>query len=249
MQEEVLDDLEGLFGEVRVNHGGPNRPAVEWTCEGHPPLRVKVSKSSSTDLMAHFVWQSSMTLASLLAGERLEQVNVSDKTTVLELGAGSALPSIVCDTILGAKQVVATDYPDPDVLAAMEENARTNKCQSLKVLGYDWAQDPSWLLDQVGGKFDVILCADTLWMRQYHSLLRHALQGLVRDDQTQVVFAYMDHDHDGNVARSFFEEMRGILSVISEQHIDWRSPELQESQQRENTDYGDVHIKVCTRAS
>jgi nicotinamide N-methyltransferase len=40
---------------------------------------------------------------------------------VLELGAGSGLPSLVC-AINGAKQVVVTDYPDADLV----ENLRYN---------------------------------------------------------------------------------------------------------------------------
>lgn len=41
--------------------------------------------------------------------------------TVLELGAGAGLPSLVC-AINGAKQVVLTDYPDADLV----ENLRYN---------------------------------------------------------------------------------------------------------------------------
>jgi nicotinamide N-methyltransferase len=41
--------------------------------------------------------------------------------TVLELGAGGGLPSLVC-ALNGAAQVVVTDYPDADLI----ENLRYN---------------------------------------------------------------------------------------------------------------------------
>jgi nicotinamide N-methyltransferase len=41
--------------------------------------------------------------------------------TVLELGAGGGLPSLVC-AINGASQVVVTDYPDAELI----ENLRYN---------------------------------------------------------------------------------------------------------------------------
>lgn len=47
---------------------------------------------------------------------------VKDRT-VLELGAGAGLPSIVAAT-LGARRVVLTDYPDPDLVETMWRNVR-----------------------------------------------------------------------------------------------------------------------------
>ena len=41
--------------------------------------------------------------------------------SVLELGAGAGLPSLVC-SVTGATQVVVTDYPDADLV----ENLRYN---------------------------------------------------------------------------------------------------------------------------
>jgi nicotinamide N-methyltransferase len=48
--------------------------------------------------------------------------------TVLELGAGAGLPSLVC-ALNGAARVVITDYPDADLI----ENLRYNidHCDSL----------------------------------------------------------------------------------------------------------------------
>lgn len=41
--------------------------------------------------------------------------------TVLELGAGGGLPSLVC-ALNGASQVVVTDYPDADLIENLHYN-------------------------------------------------------------------------------------------------------------------------------
>ena len=45
---------------------------------------------------------------------------MKDKT-VLELGAGAGLPSLVC-ALNGASQTVVTDYPDPELVENLQYN-------------------------------------------------------------------------------------------------------------------------------
>jgi EEF1A N-terminal glycine/lysine methyltransferase len=45
--------------------------------------------------------------------------------TVLELGAGAALPGLIA-AINGAKKTVVTDYPDRDLIENIEYNVKTN---------------------------------------------------------------------------------------------------------------------------
>jgi nicotinamide N-methyltransferase len=42
---------------------------------------------------------------------------------VLELGAGAGLPSLV-SAINGARKVIVTDYPDPDLIENLKHNIR-----------------------------------------------------------------------------------------------------------------------------
>ena len=56
--------------------------------------------------------------------------------SVLELGAGAAVPSLVA-ALNGARIVVATDYPDRDLVANMEANAARNvRTNNIHVRGY-----------------------------------------------------------------------------------------------------------------
>jgi len=70
--------------------------------------------------------------------------------TILELGAGGALPGIAA-TLLGAKKVVLTDYPDHDLLrniaVNVDENVPPRLRANVDVQGYIWGTDPRKLLE------------------------------------------------------------------------------------------------------
>lgn len=71
---------------------------------------------------------------------------------VLELGAGSALPSLLLSTISPPPLlIVATDYPDEGIISNLNANAKRNEALvmegcTLLTRGYDWAADPEPLL-------------------------------------------------------------------------------------------------------
>ena len=239
-----------LFGEERVNHGGPSAPPVIWKFGDKISISVSVSNSSSTDLMAHHVWQSSMTLSTMLANRELTPlVDIGKETSVVELGAGAALPSLVCDLVLNARRTIATDYPDPNVLLAMQKNAARNNCSSnLKIVGFGWGEHPQSILDEVNGQIDVLIAADTLWIEKYHSILVQSILDLA-NEHTLVLLAFMHHDHDGSTAQKFLNLLKASgFTLKHEEARDWRrSAANQES--RSKLEYGDVLIKVFQRSS
>lgn len=91
--------------------------------------------------------------------------------TVLELGAGAGLPSLVACK-LGARRVVVTDYPAAGVLENLRELLADNGVtESLcEVRPHVWGEDVSPLLSLLPptlsgseGRFDVLLLAELLW--------------------------------------------------------------------------------------
>lgn len=66
---------------------------------------------------AHHLWNGSRVISEYFEANPAQ---VSDKT-VLELGAGAGLPSLV-SAVLGARRVVMTDYPDVDIVQTMWRN-------------------------------------------------------------------------------------------------------------------------------
>lgn len=72
--------------------------------------------------------------------------------TVIELGAGCALPSLLMATLPQPPAiVVVTDYPDDTILGNLEANVNRNWSHyqsgcSVRYFGYEWGKDVGPLL-------------------------------------------------------------------------------------------------------
>ncbi|KAJ3322913.1 hypothetical protein HDV06_002572 [Boothiomyces sp. JEL0866] len=162
MPLEDLDVFESglstLFNEPEVNYGDvgetvtvqlPNEPKISLMLPDVEPSNVK--------LFAHHVWKGSVLLSKILQNR-----DIGGK--VLELGAGCGLPSIVLAR--RGIQVVSSDYPDPDIIAKLNQNVKNNNVE-IKVIGHIWGVRN----DELQGKFDYIIMSDTLWMTHQHDNL------------------------------------------------------------------------------
>jgi EEF1A N-terminal glycine/lysine methyltransferase len=99
---------------------------------------------------------------------------------ILELGAGAGLPSVVIAKTYEDVAVVASDYPDEELIAALEANVQRNRVAGCCwVVPYAWGNDPSVLFSSSNLQpsypagpegFDVVLAADTLWNPDLHEL-------------------------------------------------------------------------------
>jgi nicotinamide N-methyltransferase len=102
--------------------------------------------------------------------------------TVLELGAGAGLPSLVC-ALNGASQVVVTDYPDADLIDNLRYNI--DHCGLLSspprivAEGYLWGAPIEDLTKHLPGKqdgYDVLILADLLFNHSEHAKLIQTVQ-------------------------------------------------------------------------
>lgn len=126
-----------------------------------------------TPFEAHYLWNGARIVSRLF---ELDPARVRDKT-VLEIGAASGLPSLVCGS-LGAKRVVVTDFPDIDLIQVMQKNVDglEESVEGAKgrvlVKGYTWGADVSPLVEEMGdawnGGFDVLILADLLFKHSEH---------------------------------------------------------------------------------
>ena len=125
-------------------------------------------------LWGHHLWNAGRLISTYI--ER--NPALIHKKTILELGAGAGLPSLVCG-VLGAKKVVVTDYPDPDLVAnlwtnieGLEMKGNVDGGATIVAEGYCWGADASTLLGHVGGPgFDVLILADLLFNHSEHAKL------------------------------------------------------------------------------
>jgi predicted nicotinamide N-methyase len=95
-------------------------------------------------LHAGSVWNGAVRLAQLLESGKLCLAG----RTVLELGAGAALPSLVLlaqpQSVLPAALVIS-DYDDPAIVEAMSDNVASNRhllcADRCRVVGHTWGHD------------------------------------------------------------------------------------------------------------
>ncbi|WFD34523.1 nicotinamide N-methyltransferase [Malassezia cuniculi] len=155
--------------------------------EHGPSIPVTVPPAAIYSLFVHRQWRAGMLLADAIFSGAVE---VKDKC-VVELGAGTALPSITA-ALCGAKRVVATDYDNEEVVAAMRHNVKRgiegkSACPIIAT-GQTWGHNCDDLLDHApSGKFDAVLLADCMWDQFAHAdLLKTVVSVLSRDRSARV---------------------------------------------------------------
>jgi predicted nicotinamide N-methyase len=156
------------------------------------------------------LWPSSIALAKHLLREK----DLSDKK-ILELGCGTALPSIVAGH--AGAEVVATDYFE-DALAFASANAELNNVHNIRFQLADWRRFDGHL-----GNFDLVVGADILYERKLHKYLEEVLAAAVSDDGRIVVA-----DPCRPAAIDFMAHLEGTGWSIemSEQHLPGMKTEL-----------------------
>jgi nicotinamide N-methyltransferase len=128
-------------------------------------------------LWGHHLWNAGRIISTYFEKNR----SLVAGKTVLELGAGAGLPSLV-SAILGASKVVVTDYPDVDLIQNLQYNI--DHCPLLPkegavvAHGYLWGAPPEEILEYlpsqtngVAAGFDVLILADLLFNHSEHAKL------------------------------------------------------------------------------
>ena len=134
-------------------------------------------------MKGHLLWNAGRVTAQYL--EENAQDLVKDKC-VLELGAGAGLPSLVC-ALNGAKRIVVTDYPEPELIENLQYNidhseALTDK-KVILVEGYLWGNSSDKLRGHLCGHpsgFDLLILADILFNHSEHEKLVASLQSTLK---------------------------------------------------------------------
>ena len=116
--------------------------------------------------------------------------------TVLELGAGAGLPSLVC-ALNGAKRVVVTDYPDAELIDNLRYNI--DHCEQLAppaeivAEGYLWGAPIQDIIQHLPGMdeaFDVLILADLLFNHSEHAKLVKTVQLMLKKSQDSKAYVF-----------------------------------------------------------
>ncbi|SCW00610.1 LAFE_0C07998g1_1 [Lachancea fermentati] len=167
---------------------------------------VKLRLVGSSPLWGHLLWN-----AGIYTSKHLDKHPelVKDKF-VLELGAAGALPSLISG-LIGARKCVATDYPDPDLLANIQYNVNEQlyagkelpqegkdleaelEKRNVVVEGYIWGNEFDPILAHLpkkSDKFDLIILSDLVFNHTEHEkLLKTTKELLAENGKALVVFS------------------------------------------------------------
>ncbi|KAJ6444173.1 nicotinamide N-methyltransferase [Purpureocillium lavendulum] len=216
------DDVTNQHGDAehRLMYASPHLP--------RPLLLDLADPEGETDrrLFSHYLWNASLLLAELVERDTLG-VEDADRPSdngaaaaggggglgegvsfdvrgkaVVELGAGTALPSMMAG-LLGASRVVVTDYPAPAVIKTLRENIARNiqpqlgpaggeeavtPAASVLVSGHSWGEFPpedALLTTENQHAFDRVFVADCLWMPWQHANLHRSIDHFLRQRREQ----------------------------------------------------------------
>lgn len=160
------------------------------------PKNVRMRLVGKSPLWGHLLWNAGIFTADYLDKNSEDLIN---NKRVLELGAAAALPSLICG-LNGASKVIATDYPDPDLLQNIQYNI--DNCDGLEkgiveTKGLIWGNDKSSVYDveekkviEEDEKFDLIILLDLIFNHTEHLKLLKDCKDLVKSNgKCLVVFS------------------------------------------------------------
>lgn len=167
---DFMDEPEGYYP--------PTPPPTQETYTMRSGKKVNLHLVGASPTEAHVLWNGAKVISDYFEDD---PSRVRGKK-VLELGAASGLPSLVA-AILGARRVVMTDYPDPELVENMQKNIdecdgtvdpRGTVAGAVTAAGFVWGADPVPLLEALGGDeergdgYDVLVLADLLFRHREH---------------------------------------------------------------------------------
>jgi len=131
--------------------------------------------------------------------------------TVLELGAGIGFAGMVA-ALLGAKDVVLTDGDDRVLDLArrnVDANLKPEEVERSHLiyerLRWEWAADPSWRYDTLGGRpIDVILAADLSYYKDNIPPLITMMRALCGPN-TEILLTHTVRPTDGDSMQQFYK--------------------------------------------
>ncbi|TFK84384.1 hypothetical protein K466DRAFT_527452 [Polyporus arcularius HHB13444] len=225
--DDFLSDSAAMFGEENLDDG-----TIRY---GPLTLTVAPKEGKANTLMADHLFSPSLLLAGLI-----ERTIIPLKgATVVELGAGCALPSLLSSTLADSPSlVVITDYPDEKIMNNLISNVERNRphynpCSTVRALGYEWGQDTRPLLDLLPAQqpsptssegFDVVIMSDLLHFDRSHDVLIQSLTSLLSKESSARAYVAAGKYTQSHVCDNFVREAHRAGITLEEGEVEpvWR---------------------------
>ncbi|KDQ58730.1 hypothetical protein JAAARDRAFT_176816 [Jaapia argillacea MUCL 33604] len=179
--------LEDIFADS-LSQLGEDVPAEDSDLVSYGPIIVSIAQKEGK---ANTLLADQLFSPGLLLAERIERGLVPlAGLTMIELGAGCALPSLLASMLSQPPSLVTiTDYPDPTIIDNLRRNVERNShvvspgC-IVKCIGYEWGQDVQSLLEALPPTkqprgYDVVILSDLLHFDKSHTVLLESLTQLL----------------------------------------------------------------------
>lgn len=191
-----LNDM-GMFNEPENFRPKPEKEHfVVYKRKGYKPddehgiKQIRLRLVGKSPLWGHLLWNAGKYTAEYIDEHAQELVRGKN---VVEFGSASTLPSLLC-CIDGARRVIATDYPDQDLLLNMEYNIEhldfdeDVKNKVLTTEGFIWGNDTQPIRAKLMGpggneedKFaDFVIMSDLVFNHTEHRKLLRSCKELIR---------------------------------------------------------------------
>lgn len=190
MTEENFDGIGSIFGdEEGIVLKVPEYHEVEHKRpEGLGTIQLRMVRKHA--LWGDHLWNGGRWLANHLEAHP----DLIKGKSVIELGAGAGLPSLIASK-LDAKFVTCTDYPDQELIDNLKHNFKVN-CgdaiddKKILVKGFLWGEDVS---DLGPCPYDVLFLCDLLFNHSEHTKLLNSSLKLLNSNSTSTAFCVFTH--------------------------------------------------------
>ncbi|KAH9946862.1 hypothetical protein B0H21DRAFT_692975 [Amylocystis lapponica] len=220
--DDFLSGTAALFGDV----------VDDDDAISYGPLVLTVAPKVYLYSQANTLLADHLFSPSLLLSERIERGLIPlHKATVIELGAGCALPSLLSSILANPPRLVAiTDYPDEIILRNLRNNVERNRSKitngcTVHHRGYEWGQDVSALLELLpqSGGYDVVILSDLLHFDASHGELIASLTLLLRRASTARTYIAAGKYTLPHICDRFIREAAsaGIIIQEGEDSAEW----------------------------
>lgn len=198
MPEETDDYIPAGIFEEPAAYSAPIPQETLATYNTLSNHNLIINLVGSSPLYGHILTNACLQTAKYL--EKNADTVVMNKC-ILEVGAGGALPSILC-AYLGAKYVICTDYPDANLIQNIGKNIKENKLtENCTGIGYIWGNDTDEITNTLKLKtnnandsFDLIILSDVIFNHSEHDKLLTTCKKLIsKNSDGKVLVTFSPH--------------------------------------------------------